>query len=564
MKRFSFFVLWLLSTLTLSAQHQKELDSLWALLPKVTDTTEVNVLYAIARLEFDRDAEKALRVSKQSLAKAKVLDFLNGQVMAYKQVGVFYNYHRNQLDTSKFYLDSALALARTPAQRVSVYTALGTLHAQKGEFVVGERYLLQALELISDKNSRAAYNTYNNLAYCMGMMERHRQAARYFKRALAIADHQKNPRDIGAVLANLGLAYVDLQEYDSALTVYRRLYKFELVHGNPLNNATLLSELGRLYFEKDKIDSAFFFMHAGLRAANKVQMSYAIGRSLSNLGHYHVRKHNADSALYYGRKLWRHASRKSKLEMEDVSDLLSRAFRLRKQVDSAFFYADLYKAYHDSAFQERTSKQIAELETQFELRHKEDEIKRLASAHQNEVLKRNALAGGLALTVLVGVLGFFVLRGRIRARKKEIELQLWQLDNFARKMVEKSELVEELRVQLEQFKSQITIPNERIEMMSQIVQFTILTDDDWEEFKRLFTKVNPYFFADLKVKYPDLTQAEIRLAALLKLNMSTREIANVLGISMDSANKARYRLRKKLDLPPEKELKDFIDTVSKP
>lgn len=564
MKRVLLFVFWLFTSGILLAQHQKELDSLWALLPKVRDTAEVNVLYSIARFEFDREPAKALRISKESLQKAQRLEFLNGQVMAYKQVGVFYNYYRNQLDTSKLYLDSALALAKTAPQRVSVYTALGTFYAQKAEFEKAVNYLLQAVDLISDKNGKPAFNTYTNLAYTFSMMARYRDATRYYRKSLTIADRSKNVRDIGIALSNLGVSYINMDEFDSAFLVYRKLFNIELKHGNPWLNATLLSELGKLYFEKNKYDSAFYLMHAGRRAAYKLGMSYAIGRSLSNLGRYHVKKNNGDSALVYGRRLLKHIDRKSKLAMEDASYILAKAYGLKKYYDSAFFYSDRYAAYHDSVFQEKTAKRIAELETQFELRHKEDEIKRLAAAHQNEILKRNALAGGLGLALLAGVLGFFVLRGRIRARKKEIEIQHWQLDNFARKMVEKSELVEELRAQLEQFKSQTTIPDARVETVSQMFQFTILTDDDWEEFKRLFSRVNPYFFAELKLKHPDLTQAEIRLAALIKLNMSTREIANVLGISMDSANKARYRLRKKLDLPPERELKDFIETVSTP
>jgi hypothetical protein len=168
----------------------------------------------------------------------------------------------------------------------------------------------------------------------------------------------------------------------------------------------------------------------------------------------------------------------------------------------------------------------------------------------------------LALSLIIALLIYIYLRGRIRARKKEIESKNWQLENFTRKMVEKSELVEELRTQLEHFKSEVVIPKERIETVSQILNSSILTDDDWEQFKSLFEQVHRNFFAELKLKYPLLSQAEVRLAALVKLNLSTREMANVLGISVDSANKARYRLRKKLELQPEQDLQEIIEKVS--
>jgi DNA-binding CsgD family transcriptional regulator len=77
-------------------------------------------------------------------------------------------------------------------------------------------------------------------------------------------------------------------------------------------------------------------------------------------------------------------------------------------------------------------------------------------------------------------------------------------------------------------------------------------------------QVHRNFFAELKIKYPTLTQAETRLAALVRLSITTREMANMLGISVDSANKARYRLRKKLGLQPEQDLQQIFGDASAP
>jgi tetratricopeptide (TPR) repeat protein len=552
-------VLVLFQATALLAQNQVEIDSLEALLPKTKDTVEVNVLYSIARFEFNRDPEKALRVAKESLQKSRALKFLNGKVMAYKQIGVFYNLYKNDFDTSALYLDSAEALAVTAAQKASVYAAIGGLCSRKGEFEKSHTYLLKAIDLIAAKESPQAFNAYTYLALNLSLLGRHREAIQYYKKCVTIANHNKNNRDVGLALSNLGLSYMNQDEYDSALLVYKQLYALELKYGNPLENPTMLSELGKLYFEKGETDTAYYFMHTGLRAAYIVELPYAISRSLSTLGRYHLRN-NADSALFYGRKLHRQVNHTSALALEDVTYILAKAHGKLKHYDSAFYYFDQYAVYHDSVFQEKQTKQIAQLEAQYELKRKQEEIKRLEAARQNEVLKRNMMAGGLGLSVLIGILVFFVLRARIRARKKEIEWQNLQLANFTQKMIEKSQLVEELSIQLEQFKSEVIIPRERIETVSEILHTTILTERDWEEFKVLFNRVNPKFFAELKLRHPDLTQAETRLAALIILNLNTREMANMLGISPDSANKARYRLRKKLNLQPEQDLKTFIES----
>ncbi len=88
-----------------------------------------------------------------------------------------------------------------------------------------------------------------------------------------------------------------------------------------------------------------------------------------------------------------------------------------------------------------------------------------------------------------------------------------------------------------------------------------MTDDEWNDFKKKFEFVHRGFFARLRHKYADLTEGEMRLMALLKLNLSSKEIANMLGISADSVIKSRYRLRKKIGIDSEQPLEEFVTSV---
>ena len=92
-----------------------------------------------------------------------------------------------------------------------------------------------------------------------------------------------------------------------------------------------------------------------------------------------------------------------------------------------------------------------------------------------------------------------------------------------------------------------------------MTQSTILTDKDWMKFKSIFEEVYKNFFFKLKSKQLCLTEGEVRLAALTKLDLSTKEMAHMLGISPNSINKSRYRLRKKLS---EKGIHSLEDLVS--
>lgn len=77
----------------------------------------------------------------------------------------------------------------------------------------------------------------------------------------------------------------------------------------------------------------------------------------------------------------------------------------------------------------------------------------------------------------------------------------------------------------------------------------------------LFERLHPNFFYIISERYPELTPTDKRMIALIKMNLSTKEIATLLHISTSSANTARYRLRKKLKLSSEDSLEKSIQEM---
>ena len=90
------------------------------------------------------------------------------------------------------------------------------------------------------------------------------------------------------------------------------------------------------------------------------------------------------------------------------------------------------------------------------------------------------------------------------------------------------------------------------------INFDLQDDNNWENFSRYFEEVHKDFNRNVKTKYPEVTANELRLMALLKMNLSSKEIANILNISPEGIKKARYRLRKKLDITTEESLQDIV------
>jgi len=112
---------------------------------------------------------------------------------------------------------------------------------------------------------------------------------------------------------------------------------------------------------------------------------------------------------------------------------------------------------------------------------------------------------------------------------------------------------------LQNLKSHISAPDKRLIDFMNSVEELIETDElEWSEFQTNFEFIYQDFFRKVKQLYPDLTVSELRLSAFIRLNMNNKEIARVIGISPDSVNTARKRLKRKIGLNSENCLTDFL------
>ena len=94
--------------------------------------------------------------------------------------------------------------------------------------------------------------------------------------------------------------------------------------------------------------------------------------------------------------------------------------------------------------------------------------------------------------------------------------------------------------------------------MNRIIQKGQIQERDWSDFNTYFESINKNFYSRLKSISPDISANDLKLCAMIKMNLSIKEMAGILNISPDSVKTARYRLRKKLQLLTEDNLNDFI------
>jgi tetratricopeptide (TPR) repeat protein/DNA-binding CsgD family transcriptional regulator len=95
-------------------------------------------------------------------------------------------------------------------------------------------------------------------------------------------------------------------------------------------------------------------------------------------------------------------------------------------------------------------------------------------------------------------------------------------------------------------------------LVRKLRQETDFQEPYWNEFLLFFARIYPDFFARLKKECPDLTQSELRMCALMKLNLTAQELTDILSISIDGVRKTRYRIYKKMNMSSDQQLEDFL------
>jgi DNA-binding CsgD family transcriptional regulator len=234
----------------------------------------------------------------------------------------------------------------------------------------------------------------------------------------------------------------------------------------------------------------------------------------------------------------------------------------------------------DSFYSFEREQIVKSLEVQFEVSEKNRKLELISKEQEVSKLTNYLLITLLALLILIFTILYFFLK-RINKRDKQllktkeelvflmeeqkhlkeqqfqndIEHKESQLSAVTIQMIEKNEILDEIKNIISK-----KTPNSESELKKLVSKYTI-QDNNWRDFDNYFESVNKNFYTRLKQKYPDISSNDLKICALIKLNLSIKEMASILNISPDSVKTARHRLRKKLQLTTEENLTDFILSV---
>lgn len=145
--------------------------------------------------------------------------------------------------------------------------------------------------------------------------------------------------------------------------------------------------------------------------------------------------------------------------------------------------------------------------------------------------------------------------------EKEIEFKRKEQMGIAISIIQKNQFLEKLKAKIDKIILKPEVNTEELILLKTLIMDNLSIDKEREKFNIYVNELNTDFYLRLSNRYPGLSENEQRLTALIRLNLSSKEIASILNISTKSVEVNRHRLRKKMHLKREENLTELISKL---
>ena len=495
--------------------------------------------YSDAKEYFEKSLQISFLNKCDPLFEAS--QYLEISLSLYEKVGDY----KNALDYKMKALKIADSLKATDVIRGFYLDQIARLHYRNENYEKAFDVWQKFLE-INQKNihkNRNIIQSYNNLGLAKRSLGEFGKAEVYFQQAAQEAQMQKDTLWEGITRGNIGISYLKQHKYDQAIP-----------------------------FIMDNIRSSMQFKEFDNAASSLIYLADAY----LNLKNYEKARQMYDSTANFiqREKIWVTRS-EPQIELKFKMKIYKGLAEIYKELGNlpmAYQYLQLHLEVKDSLLDIRHKSNTALLQAQYEF----SEIE-----HSRE--KTIKEQKWLLILMLIVVLAFMIISFglyklyQLQNIKKNLELENIGLAKKAEKernqrlqeelaladrnLTIKSLQVHEKNESLIEIKKELQKDDKIHKDLKKLITNTLNFEQDWEDFKKHFEEINPDFFKILQKNHSKITQIDLRHCAYIRLGLGNKEIARLMNISPDSLKVSRSRLKKKLDIPQEITIGQFLSKI---
>lgn len=568
--------------------QQSRIDSVRQQIPLLKGKEKVDAVNSLTRGIMYTTRDQAMDLTKEAIRLSDEIDYQQGKVMAWINQGVIFNgkalYQEaisvlNKARSASQSIDYQYGLAYADLSLVTIYTKEGNydkaielafsgIAAARSinnadlevsillniasikiilkDYASAETFLLDALKLAEAHSEIPVIRlgqTYGNLGIVYSKNKDFGSAIDYFKKAQDIFESIDSKAQIANVKVNIGYAYGQLGDLENATQYYNEAEELSTELDDPRRLAIILKLRGELMIGIGDFNSAIGYLKNGLKKEG------VLAPTLKS----------------------------------EIYALLSKANESLFQYDKAFQYYKQHAALNDSLTNVSNKVNIQRMTNQFEFetmkRNQEIELQQVEFENL-KVVKSRQVIFVVAIILLLLVIWSMWNRNKLRMelvikekekllaqqeitlRQHDYESEKERLVAHAKELLARNDTLEKNADALTEKMEAGQTSNSEIDDLISKMQNVVNGDRDWAAFVIYFEAVYPHFFTLIETKKQiQLTSSEQRLLALLKINLTNKEIAAFLNISSDSVIRAKYRIKQKFGFVEAKEMLDFLSNL---
>ena len=534
-----------------SKTFYKEIAKLRTAAVNTDNYTRLNLERAILSVKTDEgyELETAELNGENMIKEAMKVNAPEIAAVQYMTLGFYYELKKHNLGKAfENYLKAFNLLEKIPEEKLPPrqYALYVVSHAyyRYNDFDKALKLSVRTNKTFRNKTFVYVFNT-NLIGMCYLKTAQYDSARIYFQRVFENAHIMESELAWkGIAFGNIGLSYFLQNNFDKA-TGYLLQGVSMTMEGDVFDNTVgFASYLADIYRKQNMPLEAKKFIDISLNAAHKAGDNENYFTAYNAAASYY--RYIKDPAQY--------------ITYSDSANLINDKLAAQKDLNTK------YKI--ETAVQ---NEQVKEREKSFE------------AEKQQQLLLRNAIIAFVVLLMIISLLLYNRAQIKNKSRQQqliaqkqlaenELQASTQQLNTFTQSIREKNAFIEKISREIERVNAELIVAkNERHVLSLQpetdnhslklLQNSVLLTDEDWRNFTHLFEKVHKGFFHRLKQKLPGLSPAETRFAALIKLQLSNKEMASMLGVGTEAIRQIRSRLKKKLNSEVEERIEELVEKI---
>lgn len=485
---------------------------------------------------------------------------------------------------------------------VPIYISFADVYYYSGNLQLALDYYFKALRQLEDNTEnkdatqfiRSSAQIYCNIGNCYFDLNLEEMALTQYKKSLSIieeSDARKqgvfSPGNKMFLLYNIANIYANRNNFSKAKEYYLMVREINKSVNDLQVKAGLLESLGVISLKEGDPPSALDSYNKALEVRMAVNDKRGIAGTYIFFGDYYRKKAEDKKAMDYYLKSMDLGKQSARWQIvQEAADNLTKIYLDQDDYKNAFLMNKYSAQLNDSIFNSKSATSLTRMALQFEYDRqiKNQELRQRQEIETQKTRKTFFIFLSVILIFLIGLIILVLLNlnkkllnarlmqkqldleGRnIRLEREKLEAELTlknkELTTNVMYLVQKNEFITDIAKRAKELL--VHPPDQGKKAFASLVSDLQRNTDDkvWKEFEIRFQNVHQEFYQRLNERFPDLTPNEKKLAAFLRLNMSTKDISAITFQSTDSIRIARSRLRRKLDLPSDDNLIAFLESI---